>query len=189
MSRGLGILQRRVCEALADAEDRELPLRELRWRLGDPDRSNLRRAIRGLLERELVEETGPAGELRVALTFWGHAVAGARTDTVLRPGETRRVWRGESDGGAHWFGYEHLPVRDRPLGGSQLHILTALRENTSPPGEGLPVAEVKAIVDGDPANTRRAIRSLLGRGLLEESLDGGRIRPSPRGAFSSSLRS
>ncbi|MBA3953119.1 MAG: hypothetical protein H0X57_14725, partial [Rubrobacter sp.] len=56
MSRGLGGLQRRVCEVLHAAENGELPLRELRRRLGDPDRSNLRRAIRGLLERGMVEE-------------------------------------------------------------------------------------------------------------------------------------
>jgi hypothetical protein len=189
MSRGLGILQRRVCRALADAEDQELPLRGLRRRLGDPDRSNLRRAIRGLLERELVEETGPAGEPRVALTFWGHLFAGADTGADLRPGDTRRVWRGESAGGVHWFGFEHLPVRDRPLGGTQLPVLAALRENASPPEGGLPVADVKAVVGGDAANARRAIRSLLERGLLEESADGRRIRLSPRGAFSSLLRS
>ena len=51
------------------------------------------------------------------------------------------------------------------------------------------MAEVKAIVGGDPANARRAIRSLLERGLLEESADGRRIRLSPRGAFSSFFRS
>jgi hypothetical protein len=197
MSRGLGILQRRVCEALEGAEGQELPLRELRLRLGDPNRSNLRRAIRGLLERELVEETGPAGEPRVALTFWGHAFAGAsarasagaRADAVVRPRDTDRVWRGESAGGVHWFGYERLPARERPPGETQQMVLAALRENASPPEEGLPVAGVKAVVGGDPANARRAIRSLLGRGLLEESLDGRRIRLSPRGAFSSSLRS
>ena len=189
MSRGLGTLQHRVCEALADAEGQELPLRGLRRRLGDPDRSNLRRAIRGLLEREIVEETGPAGEPRVALTYSGHVFAGGKTCAALRPGETARVWRGESAGGVHWFGYERLPVRDRPPGETQRMVLAALRENASPPEEGLPVAEVKTIVGGDPANTRRAIRSLLGRGLLEESADGRRVRLSPQGAFSSSLRS
>ncbi len=72
MSRGLGILQRRVCEALYAADGREPPLRELRRRLGDPDRSNLRRAIRGLLERGIVEEPASEGELRVKLTYWGY---------------------------------------------------------------------------------------------------------------------
>ena len=55
MSRGLGILQRRICEELFATEGHELPLRELRRQLGEPNRSNLRRAIRGLLERDLVE--------------------------------------------------------------------------------------------------------------------------------------
>jgi len=57
VSRGLGSLQRGICESLAAAKGYELPLRELRRRLGEPDRSNLRRAIRGLLERSLVEES------------------------------------------------------------------------------------------------------------------------------------
>jgi hypothetical protein len=61
VSRGLGILQRRVCEALEGTEDQELPLRELRRRLGDPDRSNVRRAIRGLLSARDGEGDLPGG--------------------------------------------------------------------------------------------------------------------------------
>ena len=171
MSRGLGILQRRVCEALYAADGREPPLRELRLRLGEPDRSNLRRAIRGLLERGIVEEFESAG---------------ARPEEVLRPGEAVRVWRGSTDEGTRWFGYEHLAARRRPLGESQRLVLAALRENADPLEEGLPVAAVKAAVGGDRANTRRATRSLLLRGLLEESGDGGRVRLSPRGAFAAS---
>jgi hypothetical protein len=49
MSRGLGALQRRVCEVLLDAGDGGLPPRELRRGVGDPDRSNLRRVVRGFL--------------------------------------------------------------------------------------------------------------------------------------------
>jgi hypothetical protein len=71
VSRGLGKLQHEVYEALFAAEGHELPLRELRHQLGDPDRSNLRRAIRGLLERELVEEFHSGEGRRVKLTFWG----------------------------------------------------------------------------------------------------------------------
>jgi hypothetical protein len=75
VSRGLGCLQRGICESLAAAEGHELPLRELRRRLGGPDRSNLRRAIRGLLERSLVEESHSGrpseGGRRLALTFSG----------------------------------------------------------------------------------------------------------------------
>ena len=65
-------MQRRVCEVLDAAEGNKLPLRELRRRLGEPDRSNLRRAIRGLLEREIVEEFRYGGKRHVGLTFWGY---------------------------------------------------------------------------------------------------------------------
>jgi hypothetical protein len=108
MSRGLGILQRRVCEALYAADGREPPLRELRLRLGEPDRSNLRRAIRGLLERGIVEEFESAGGLRVKLTYWGYVSAGARPEEVLRPGR-----RSGSGGGA----------RTKAPGGSATSIL------------------------------------------------------------------
>ena len=71
MSRGLGILQRRVCEVLYAATGHQLPLRELRRQLGEPDRSNLRRAIRGLLRRNLVEVPRSGGGRRVGLTSSG----------------------------------------------------------------------------------------------------------------------
>jgi hypothetical protein len=186
MSRGLGLLQRRVCEALEEAEGHELPLRELRRRLGDTDRSNLRRAIRGLLKRGIVEEPPSEGEPSVALTDWGYVSAGARPEVILRPGEAVRVWKGSTDEGTHWFGYERRPVRNRPLGESQKLVLVALRENADPLEEGLPLAALKAAVGGDRANTRRATRSLLLRGLFEESGDGGRVRLSLPDAFGAS---
>ena len=65
-------MQRRICDVLYASENGELPLRELRRRLGEPDRSNVRRAIRGLLEREIVEESGSGGQRRVSLTVWGY---------------------------------------------------------------------------------------------------------------------
>jgi hypothetical protein len=187
MSRGLGALQRRVCEVLLDAGDGGLPPRELRRGVGDPDRSNLRRVVRGFLAHGVVEEPFRGGERRVALTDWGHTVAAAVARAGRRPGEKPRVYRGESTGGVHWFGHEHLPARGRLPGETQRAVLAALREGAGPPSEGLPVADVKAIVGSDPANTRRAIRSLLQRGLLEESADGRCVRLSPQGAFSSSL--
>ena len=61
MSRGPGSLQQRICDVLDATDDPELPLRELRRRLGEPDRSNLRRAIRGLLERGILEESTLGG--------------------------------------------------------------------------------------------------------------------------------
>jgi hypothetical protein len=45
---------------------------------------------------------------------------------------------------------------------------------------------VKAFVDADRSNFRRAIRTLLLRGLLEESEGGERVRLSPSGALAAS---
>src|SRR5215213_7733229 len=72
MSRGLGPLQHRICNVIDDAEDQELPLRELRLRLGEPERSNLRRAIRGLLERGILEEFSRGGEPHVGFVVKGY---------------------------------------------------------------------------------------------------------------------
>jgi hypothetical protein len=52
-----------------------------------------------------------------------------------------------------------------------------------PVDEGLPVGAVKSIVGGDRSNTRRAIRTLLRRGELEEFEDGKRVRLSRSAAF------
>jgi CP family cyanate transporter-like MFS transporter len=116
MSRGLGDLQRRVCEVLYVDGDGELPLRELRRRLGDPDRSNLRRAIRGLLERGMVEEqSGPGGEQRVALEVWTYIAMGGDRPAFLavRPDPTHGG--AGRPGGAAEDAPE--PVRRRPLPG------------------------------------------------------------------------
>ncbi len=45
-------MQRRICDVLYASENGELPLRELRRRLGEPDRSNLRR---GSLEKSMIQ--------------------------------------------------------------------------------------------------------------------------------------
>ena len=207
MSRGLGDLQRRVCEVLHAAENGELPLRELRRRLGDPDRANLRRAIRGLLERGMVEEANPGGEQRVALEVWTYIAMGdrpaflaARPDATHsgagRPGgaagdapETvrRRPLPGRP-GKSVWFRYENSFDRDRPLGETQVAILGALHRYARPPQEGLPVTNLKMLVgaNADRSNLRRAIRTLLLRGLLEESEGGERVRLSPSGARAAS---
>lgn len=177
MSRGLGVLQHRVCEALEEAEGNELPLRELRRRLGDPDRSNLRR-IRGLLEREIVEEPASRGEPSVALSDWGYVSADARPDDHPAWGNKVRFERGKSAGGTRWFVCGHRFVHGRSLGLRQRRILAVLRERSDPLDEGLPVAVVAAMVGGGRANTGRAVRRLLLCTLLEESEDGGRIRLS-----------
>ena len=207
MSRGLGDLQRRVCEVLYVDGDGELPLRELRRRLGDPDRSNLRRAIRGLLERGMVEEqSDPGGEQRVALEVWTYIAMGGDRPAFLavrpdpahggagRPGGAagdapEPVRRRQLPGGPGrpvWFRYEHGFARDRPLGEAQEAILGALRRYARPPQEGLPMTFVKMLVGADRSNLRRATRTLLLRGLLEESEGGDRVRLSPSGALAAS---
>jgi DNA-binding MarR family transcriptional regulator len=204
VSRGLGSLQRGVCETLAAAEGHELALRELRRRLGEPDRSNLRRAIRGLLKRGLVEESCSGGERRLGLAFWGlveirtppegpsRRRVSARMREELRAlrearEEERRRMEAEAAKGPRWLGYEHRFVRNRRPGPAQERILYVLWEYTDPLDEGLPVSTVKAIVGGDRSNTRRAIRTLLLRGELDESEDGERIRLSYSTAFKFSL--
>jgi hypothetical protein len=197
MSRGLGSLQRSLCETLAVAEGHELTLREVRRRLREPDRSNLRRAIRGLLKRGLVRESRSKGERRLGLAFWGfvrmripsesssrrRVSAGANMRAELRAlREAREVERrrleAEDAKGPRWLGYEHRFVRNRRPGPAQERVLYVLWEYADPLDEGLPVSAAKAIVGGDRSNTRRTIRTLLLRGELDESEDGERIRLS-----------
>ena len=86
-----------------------------------------------------------------------------------------------------WFRYHHRFVRNRLPGQTQRRILSVLWEYSDPMDEGLPVTVVKAIVGGDRSNTRRAIRALLFRRLLDESENGERIRLSSIAASSFSL--
>jgi hypothetical protein len=55
-------LQRDAYEVVYAAENHELPVRDLRRQLGEPNRSNLRRAIRGLLKRGFMEESRSGDE-------------------------------------------------------------------------------------------------------------------------------
>lgn len=187
MSRGLGKLQRHVCNRLYAAEANELSLRELRRRLGEPDRSNLRRAIRGLVERSLVEELRVGKQCRVKLTQQGILSQCFRPEVSRRPRgrfRTKRVekrwrrWRAGIGEGPRWIGHEYSSVRRRRLGAMQARILRILWDYADPWDEGLPVTAVKAIVGGNRSNTRRAIRTLLRHGQLDESEDGKRIRLS-----------
>jgi DNA-binding MarR family transcriptional regulator len=197
-------LQRDVCDALYVAEGNKRPLRELRRRLGEPDRSNLRRAIRGLLEREIVEESRLGGERHVGLTFWGciyvsGALAirrrprpvsfdtrftGARRVVAETREEERRRRQAEDAKGIRRVGSERRFVRKRTAGPTQKRILHALWRYSDPLDEGLPVNAVRAILGGDRSNTRRTIRTLVLRGELEESMDGERIRLSRSAASS-----
>ena len=204
MSRGLGILQRRVCEVLYAAAGHQLPLRELRRQLGEPDRSNLRRAIRGLLRRGLVEVPRSEGGRRVGLTSSGllrmrpppvrylqrppiHFVGPSLTErlrAILEAGEEERRRQEAEEAAASSAvgpsrdGNEHSLGRRRAPGPTQNRVLCVLWKYADPVDEGLPVSTLKAIVGGDRSNTRRAIRTLLLRGELEESEDGERVRLS-----------
>ena len=79
--------------------------------------------------------------------------------------------------------HEHISRRGRSPGPNQRSVLYVLWKYADPVDEGLPVGTVKAIVGGDRSNTRRAIRTLLRRGELEESEDGKRVRLSRSAAF------
>lgn len=215
MSRGLGSLQRGICESLAAAEGHELPLRELRRRLGEPDRSNLRRAIRGLLERSLVEEShsgrSSGGGRRLALTSSGllrmrppppvhllyrprmsirarlreelRALQEAREEEESRRLETKAAVSASPAAGPSGVDHEHISGRGHSPGPNQRSVLYVLWKYADPVDEGLPVGAVKSIVGGDRSNTRRAIRTLLRRGELEEFEDGKRVRLSRSAAF------
>jgi hypothetical protein len=218
VSRGLGSLQRGICESLAAAEGHELPLRELRRRLGEPDRSNLRRAIRGLLERSFVEEShsgsSSGGGRRLALTSSGllrmrppppvHPLYRSRMSIRVQLREALRALQEAREveesqtkaaasaspvasaspaAGPSGGDHEHISRRGRSPGPNQRSVLYVLWKYADPVDEGLPVGTVKAIVGGDRSNTRRAIRTLLRRGELEESEDGKRVRLSRSAAF------
>ena len=212
MSRGPGILPRRICDVLYAADDQGLALRELRRRLGEPDRSNLHRAIRGLLRREIVEESGSGGERRVGLTVWSYfgmsvrpvppegpstprtasreqaraAEDGSEVGPEVGPEAGRRRRQAGTAQGPGGLGYEYPFVLDHPLGETQRSILGALRRYSYPPQEGLPLSLVKALVHADRSNFRRAVRTLLLRGLLEESEDGRRVLLTHTGALAAS---
>lgn len=103
------------------------------------------------------------------------------------PEAVRRVPRGSTGRSQRWVRYEHRFVRTRALGEMQRRVLGVLQQSTEPGEDGLPVTLVKEIVGIDRSNARRAIRTLLMRGLIEESEDGRRIRLTFLGAFARAL--
>jgi hypothetical protein len=201
-------LQRRICDVLYAAENGELPLRELRRRLGEPDRSNVRRAIRGLLEREIVEESDSGGEHRVGLTVWSYIGMSVRpmppeglsTSRTASREQARAAEDGPDVGleaarrgrqagtvqGPGGLGYEYPSRLNPPLGETQRTILGALRRYAKLSQVGLPLTLLRALVGADRSNFRRAVRTLLLRGLLEESEDGRRVRLTHTGALAAS---
>jgi hypothetical protein len=73
MSRGLGPVQKQILAVLAQGIEGEFAALEttyLKVKVGG-DRSNLRRAIRGLLARDLIEERTENGRCYYGLNLWG----------------------------------------------------------------------------------------------------------------------
>ncbi len=172
---------------LLKAPDCELRTRELRLALGGTDRSNLRRSIRGLSKRGLVEDLAGVHP-RVKLTTVGvlasrfledppesrKAKVGDGERRLREAIEERRRWVEEDK--ARWIRREVVrPKRNRVPGEVQMKVL-AILGCVDPIEEGLCVRALKALVGADRANTRRAIRVLLDRGEIQESRDGRRLR-------------
>ncbi len=191
MSRGIGSTQKRVLAVLHEGPVNEgLPVGKLKALVGG-DRANTRRAIRTLKLRGLAEEAAVGGEQRIRLTFWGGLKAMPPLPKQPDPlAELRAKWKAEdreralrkeharpeaAEVPARPY-HERYSVRRRQLGPTQELVLAILWEYADPMNEGLPVSTVKAIVGSDRANTRRAIRTLLLRGELDQSEDGLRIR-------------
>lgn len=194
VSRGPGRLQRVVVEVLYAAEGCELPRREVRRALGDPDGGNFRRAVRSLVARGVLEEHEDG---RLGLTFWGHMSCALREmdeEERRRQREERererefeeglaamraehaariRLWREEE---ALWS--KPVPDRERRRfpGANELRILAVLVRYAPYPQLGLPRGAVWRIAGGEKANGLRAIRSLIGRAIIQQTHDGERIR-------------
>lgn len=86
MSRGLGPTQRRLLAIISQGVDGEFVAFEISYlkSLVGGDRSNLRRAIRGLLRRNLIRERIEGGRRYYALTLWG-CLFGVPLDPVTAP--------------------------------------------------------------------------------------------------------
>jgi hypothetical protein len=202
VSRGLGSLQRNVLAVLDAAENRELPVRELRRRLEGTDPANMRRAVRGLLRRGFVEEIERGVGSRLRLTFSGELVVYGlfhapeqRFDEHLdfinelrRKYDEFRCWVTECRHEERrlrdekralfpvWVGCPYRPARSP--GPTQRRIIRVLWEYSDPLDAGLCVLAIKHVIGGDKSNVRRAIRGLLKYGYLDQTPDGTRLRIS-----------
>ncbi|MDP8951698.1 MAG: hypothetical protein M3N18_05590, partial [Actinomycetota bacterium] len=181
---------------LKGAGDEGLFLFGIRRELGPCDPSNVRRAVRRLEHRGLVEsEHG-----RVRLTFWGVLCAGyvlQEPEEAPDPLEEAREHRREVEAAldsiraeeaekrralaareALWEEPGRPPSRHSSPGPNQLRVIGVLVRYADDPQMGLPRSVVRQIacVVGEKGNILRAIRDLTRRGTLQKSKDGERLR-------------
>lgn len=199
MSRGLGRTQRTIVQALEGAES--LWPSELRRCIGSchGERQNVRKSVRGLVDRSLVEEDAKG---RLRFTERGRLIlmleeldeeerrereekrhndeAWAAFGAALKE-VTRRKFHRKEEEDALWVDGRR-PIKRRRWSFAQYHMLEIVREHADPPQRGMEVREVKKLTGGDRSNLRRVIRSLCYRGELQESVDKKSVRIGP-GSF------
>ncbi len=198
MSRGLGKQQRRIMTILGEAGEGGLLPREIRQRSGSGNRSNIRKSVKRLQERGLVEKK--KGE-RLHLTFAGSLMAGGlRTqnepDSPLVDLRRRRkdweelkrqIRRQREEERRHWLEEEERWAKPEPRyerhrypSKNQLRVIAVLVRYAADPQKGLSASAVRRIAGiGDKSNARRAERALLERGTVQASKDGTRLRITP----------
>jgi hypothetical protein len=194
LSRGLGKRQRDIVLTLAEGDMPGLPPRRIREIIGRHDRPNVRKSIRRLEERGLVERDRGLAKL----TLQGALVAGglkwrAGRDARLeeernRERELAGFFRAASEARLEDIrrrreeeeGWENPPPRyerRRSPSKNQRRVLAVLARYAADPQRGLPARAVRKIAGiSDKGNTTRAIRSLTERPIVQRSKDGGRLR-------------
>lgn len=196
MSRGLGTKQREIMATLGETESSLFPF-EIRERIGSSDRPSIRKSIRSLEGRGLVELEDDG---RVHLTFRGKLWLSLQNlpdepDPVDEMRRDRREFeatlaalRGEREEEHRRYLEEEArwkrpaPVYERrrwPEGANQLRVIAVLVRYAQDPHWGLPRVSVRRIAGGEKANILRAMRTLIRRGTLQESKDGERLRLRP----------
>ena len=101
MGWGFGPIQRRILEVLGEDEQtifEGLPVPEISRRIPGLDKSNRRRATRGLMVRDaVVEEVDPDRGRVIRLGFLGQADALRDLERQARMEERRREWEREEE--------------------------------------------------------------------------------------------
>jgi hypothetical protein len=190
-------LQQRILFVLEGAGEGLFPY-EIRRELGasSSDRSNVRRAIRGLIDRGLVDEDHGRLVLTLGGSLRAHSLLEGPCDDdvpdALEEGRERRrdveaamaVLRAENEERrqvhremeALWDKSGCSFERRRFPGPNQLRIIAVVVRYAENPQLGLPKGAVWRIAGGKKANMLRAIRTLIRQGRLEQTKDGKRLR-------------